>query len=130
MRQPWVRVALQIPDLQPRWVSLYFVVDTGSSLTCVHAVDTRSQFGMTDADLDPSNWPSSEMLGGVGGSIRYRVYDARFAFQHDDGRLDIIESAVRIGGLDSKSLPPVLGCDILRYFDVRYSFGESVTLSR
>lgn len=128
--QPWVRVAIQIADLRPRWVPLLFVVDTGASLSCIHAIDAQLEFGMTDADLDPSAWPSSFTIGGVGGSVRYRVHDARFAFQHDDGHLDIIGAPIRIGGLESGNLPPLLGCDILRHFEVTFRYGGSITLNR
>ncbi len=128
--QPWVKAALQIPELRDDWVPLYFIVDTGSSVTAIHAEDSRTAFGLTDQSLDPRNWLASTRVGGVGGSVSYRVHDARLAFQHDDGHLDIIEGPIRIGGLESGNLPPVLGCDVLRHFEVRFRYGDAITLDR
>jgi hypothetical protein len=130
MPQPLVLVAVLIADLRPDWVAIPFVVDTGAAVTCIHALDAMADFNMSVASLDPSSWPASVTGGGIGGQLRHLIFKAQFGFEHEDGTLDIIEGPVRIGESASGSLPSLLGCDVLRHFEVVYRGGRSITLDR
>ncbi|MBI5949890.1 MAG: hypothetical protein HY875_17270 [Chloroflexi bacterium] len=119
---------LRIPDVRPDWIPVPFVVDTGAAVSCIHALDAVAKFGMTPASLDPAAWPSARAMGGIGGQLRYLALPASYAFLHDHGQWEVIDSTIYIGEMRSQTLPALLGCDLLSRFVLTVSAGRTVTL--
>ena len=131
MPQPFVRIAVQLVSIRPDWVVLPFVVDTGAAFTCIHALDATRSFEMSPASLDRAGWSASVPVGGIGGGQLYLARPANYAFQRDDGELELFTGTVRIGELRTQATPALLGWDLLRFFrTVTNGRERTVTLDR
>ncbi|MEO6043876.1 MAG: hypothetical protein ABIQ47_08140 [Tepidiformaceae bacterium] len=128
--QPLVEIVADVDGLQPDWVPIPFVVDTGAAFTCIHARDAIRKFGMSAESLDPDNWPPSDPVHGISGSLRYRTFPARLAFQRDDGGWEVVDAPIRIGELKSESTPSLLGCDVLKFFNLEVDVGNQIVRLR
>ncbi len=117
--EPYIRAYVLLPDVANVWIPLPLLVDTGSGATCVHPHDAVHRLGSRLDDLlDTTRWPGFEVRGGVGGSAAYALTSARYAFRHDDGRVQRIDTELRIAvpTAGNQGLPSILGWDILQHF--------------
>lgn len=116
---PYVWVRLSIRNGPSRQL-VPFIIDTGASTTVVHAHDAEHHLGMTEADLDPRQWPREHlrMSGGIGGTVLYRAMDASCEFLQDDGTSLAIDATIDLGAFDTGGLPSLLGWDLLRRFRI------------
>lgn len=117
---PYLNVAIWIEGIAEEWVLVPFLVDTGASVTAIHALDAVRRLGMTPADLDPEAWRATASFSGVGGSAKYLTRAAHYGFYHDSGEWQIIRGEVRIGDLSTSrnGLPSLLGWDFLQWFEL------------
>jgi hypothetical protein len=96
-----------------------FLIDTGSSTTCLHPLAAALQLGIPLADLlNPAAWPRLEPHSGVGGVAMYDVVPAEHVFRTEANRLRVITGAVRIATptTHNQALPSLLGWDVLEHF--------------
>jgi len=117
--QPYLVVAVSIPDLSWDYALVPFVIDTGAARSCIHAGDAIDQFRVSPQSLDPRNWTRSIVIGGVGGRSRAHELQAEFYFRHDDGRIESVSDRILVGDITTRGLPSLLGMDILQKFDLR-----------
>ena len=94
------------------------ILDTGAAFTCIHSATAVELFGMSAASLDPSSWPASRSIVGIGGALQYLEFAAEFGFGGEDGTLEVLTGALHIGELASRGTPPILGWDLLRQFQL------------
>lgn len=116
---PYVRASLWLPDIQPKWVSIDFLLDTGAGTTSLHPLDSVVRVGISPANLiDPGKWERAQNHGGVGGAAVYFVVPAFYAFLQDDSEWHEISGEIRIAQLTlgNAKLPSLLGWDILQNF--------------
>jgi hypothetical protein len=131
-KPPVIQVSLHLPGLTPGFVTLDFLVDTGSTHTCVHPEDAKGRLGISDSMLSSSLlWPSLRGSHGVGGTAMSYVHPAVYGFRHDDGRFQQFHDEVHIAAPTraNERFPSLLGWDILRYFRLELDYIEQrVTL--
>ncbi len=116
--QPFLRVGVRLAGTRTERKWLPFLVDTGASVTCVHATDAMRLLGFGRDDLDPRTWSDSVQVGSLGAGFRYLERTVEYGFYHDDGRWDVITQVVRIGEVASEGHPSLLGWDLLQHFDM------------
>lgn len=124
---------LQIPGLFDGWRYVMFAIDTGASHTTLHPREATSMAALSPNDLDPSNWGAYVEGRGVGGTLRYMIQPATYAFGHDDSdEPDIFNGDIQIGELtdDSRWIPSLLGWDLLQHFRTTFEGRRSVTLEK
>ena len=118
---PYVRASLWLPEIEPRWVSIDFLLDTGAGTTSLHPVDSVVKVGIPAADLiDPAKWDRHEDHGGIGGRALYFVVPAFYAFLQSDGEWKRLQGEIRIAELTigNSRLPSLLGWDLLQHFRI------------
>ena len=129
---PVVRVALYLPGITRDFVAFDFLIDTGSTHTCLHPQDAKIRIGIDPAALaDASQWPDRRSNNGIGGSAAYYVWPAVYHFIHDDGSIRQITHEIDIAQPTATNamLPSLLGMDILRQFRVSVDFvGDQIIL--
>lgn len=124
---PKVQAGLFIDGITTKLVSVGFLLDTGASSTCLHPLDAVTSVGISTARLAlPGNWTRTESRSGVGGSATYYVVPVTYAFLHHDRRLQLLETEISIAQLTvtNRSLPSLLGWDILQHFKVTVDWSE------
>ena len=98
-----------------------FLLDTGAARTLLHPRDATTRVGIEPGRLaEPSRWPTTETLWGIGGSSIYYPVLARYAFDRDDGGIEILHKQIAVAQLrtDNRVTPSLLGWDVLRHFRV------------
>jgi hypothetical protein len=66
---PIIQVSLHSPGITDGFVALDFLVDSGSTDSCLHPQDAKGRLGIGDAMLSSSQlWPGIRSSHGVGGS--------------------------------------------------------------
>lgn len=98
---------------------LPFVLDTGSTTSCLHPVDAINALGIPLADLErPAAWPRAERNQGVGGAGIYYPVPADYFFKRDGRPYLVIRGVVRIAQPtpNNQDLPSILGWDVLERF--------------
>jgi hypothetical protein len=127
-----VRAFLHLPGITQTFVSIDFLVDTGSTDTYLHPQDATLQMRIAEATLaDPRQWPNREPTGGIGGSVACYVQPAIYLFHHDDGQVQRITHEIHIvpPTLTNATFPSLLGMDILRHFRLSMDFvGQRLVL--
>lgn len=97
-----------------------FVLDTGSTTSCLHPVDAITALDIPLADLErPAAWPRTEVHQGIGGDAIYYTVPAEYVFRRDGGGLFlVIPGVVRIAQPTphNRDLPSLLGWDVLERF--------------
>lgn len=122
---PTIQVALHLPGITAGFVTVDFLVDSGSTDSCVHPQDAKGSLGITDARLSSSQfWPSVRSSRGVGGTALSYVHPAIYGFRHDDGRIQEIHEDVQIAlpTPANATFPSLLGWDILRFFRIELDY--------
>ncbi len=132
LTMPAVRVAIHLPGVIWDFVDVEFMVDTGTTNTCLHPLDAMTKLRIDRAALlDPSKWAAPHPIDGIGGRDNYYPHEAVYVFTHDDGSEQRLTRNIYIArptAANSK-LPSLLGMDILRYFQVSVDHaGGKVTL--
>jgi hypothetical protein len=118
LEQPLVRIAIRISGRGREWVPVTMILDTGASATCVHASTAIDLLGMAEGELDSSSWPTVHRITGIGGTRAYFTVDAQFGFPRLDGSLEVLAGTLQVGELSSRGIPPILGWDLLRQFQL------------
>lgn len=116
---PKVRVGVFVPNVTQAWAAVDFLIDTGAATTCVHPVDATTRLHILTADLNqPLKWARSESYRGIGGSAIYYVVPAHYAFQHGEGRVQVLHGQLRIAQPrpHNQALESLLGWDLLQHF--------------
>ena len=116
---PRLRVAVYIPGIKEDWVYVNFVIDTGSSSTCLHPLDATIGMGIAPGRLAlPQFWTEQTDHGGIGGSALYFPVEAHYAFLREDDEWKIIEDRIEIAQLRAANtqLPSLLGWNVLKHF--------------
>lgn len=126
IHQPLIQVAVQVPAFRPEWVVVTFVIDTGSSISAVHAADAEKVFGLDPADLDPARWASRSQTLGIGGSRDYFTTPASLALPREDGEWDIVEETLHFGERATGSTPALLGWNVLQHFELLVNSKQGV----
>jgi hypothetical protein len=93
-------------------------------------IDGQFMFGVPMSDLSPERWGASTQLSGIGGDLKYLVEHAQFGFPTLAGGLEIIEDDIRLGEERSAGMPPILGMNLLRLFELIDSPASKVELTR
>ena len=109
---------LWLPDLQPRWTPIEFLIDTGASHTALHPLDAIRRVQIAAETLaKPSMWPVHETPSGIGGSALYFVVEAHYAFLKDYGDWHQLSAELRIAQATGSNLtlPSLLGWDLLQH---------------
>jgi hypothetical protein len=129
---PVVRAAVHLPGITEDFVAVDFLVDTGSTHSCLHPQDAKVRVGIEPSALvDTSRWPRQQSTNGVGGSAIYYVWPAVYHFEHDDGTIRQITQEIEIAQptTTNATLPSLLGMDILRRFRLSVNYvGGTVVL--
>ncbi|MGH2610406.1 MAG: hypothetical protein ACRDHF_15100 [Tepidiformaceae bacterium] len=70
MRRPYVTAVVWLDHLSSDWRPVPFVVDTGSTYSCIHPRDAADLLDISTRMLldPPPGWPPVTPLSGVGGS--------------------------------------------------------------
>jgi hypothetical protein len=129
---PMIQVSINLPGLTDGFVTLDFLLDSGSTDSCLHSLDAKGRLGISDAMLSSSQlWPGTRISHGVGGTAMSYVHPAVYGFRHDDGRLQQIQGDIHIAVPTpaNATFPSLLGWDILRFFRIELDYvGLQVTL--
>jgi hypothetical protein len=115
----YVRAQVLLPDVSSRWSALDFLIDTGSTASCVHPGDSLLTLHIDAAQLvDVQHWPRHESRGGIGGSAIYYLVRAIYNFRHVDGSELDLDQDLRIAAPTASNLdlPSILGWDVLQDF--------------
>jgi hypothetical protein len=122
---PVVRAFLHLPGLSTDFVAIDFLVDTGSTHTCLHPQDAKIRVGLDPALLaNPARWDRRHPNNGMGGVATYYVWPAVYHFEHDDGTVRQITHEIDIAQptATNSTLPSLLGMDVLRQFRVSVDY--------
>jgi hypothetical protein len=122
---PTIRVAVHLPGITDGFVTLDFLVDSGSTNSCLHPQDAKGRLGISDAMLSSSLlWPGIQSSRGVGGTAMSYVHPAVYGFRHDDGRFQQIQEDIHIAVPTpaNATFPSLLGWDILRFFRIELDY--------
>lgn len=98
---------------------LPFVLDTGSTTSCLHPVDAIRALGIPLADLEqPAAWPRADPNQGIGGPGIYYPVPAEYLFRTAAGPYLVLLGVVRIAQPTPHNydLPSILGWDVLERF--------------
>jgi hypothetical protein len=129
---PTIQVSLQLPGITTGFVTLDFLVDSGSTDTCVHPYDAKWRLGIGTSMLASSqHWPDVRSSRGVGGTAMSYMHPAIYGFRHDDGRLQQFYDEIQIAvpTADNSTLPSLLAWGLLRYYRIELDYvGLRVTL--
>lgn len=126
--QPYVDAEL---SLFGRRGDVRWAIDTGSPYTVLHPEYSYRLLGELLSDLDFETHPQRFDIVGVGaGRTRTIITPATLTFEDDSGELESINMPVLIAGPTTPfrshqgnwQMPSLLGCDILRYFDLALSY--------
>lgn len=96
-----------------------FVLDTGSTTSCLHPVDAITALDIPLADLQrPAAWPRTELHRGIGGDAIYYTVPAEYLFKRDGGPYLVVPGVVRIAQPTphNQDVPSMLGWDVLERF--------------
>ncbi len=114
-------------------------IDTGSPYTILHPNDSDILLGQALRDLDFAGHRQRFALGGVGqGTTNAIIAPATLTFADEQGQRETIRLPILIAEPTPSyrshegnwRLPSLLGCDVLRYFDLTLSYHPpSVTLT-
>ena len=130
---PVIQVSLHLPGITNGFVTLDFLLDSGSTDSCLHPLDAKGRLGIGDAMLSSLQArPRIRSTHGVGGTALSSVHPAVYGFRHDDGRLQQIQGDLQIAvpTTANATFPSLLGWDILRFFRIELDYVSlSVTLS-
>lgn len=130
--RPTIQMAVHLPGITDGFVILDFLVDSGSTDSCLHPQDAKGRLGVSDAMLSSSLlWPSIQSSRGVGGAAMSYVHPAIYGFRHDHGWLQQIREDIHIAvpTLANATFPSLLGWDVLRFFRIELDYvGLKVTL--
>ena len=134
--QPYVDAEL---SLFGRRGDVRWAIDTGSPYTVLHPEYSDRLLGELLTDLDFETHPQRFDIAGVGASrIRTIIAPATLTFEDDSGELESINMPVLIAEPTTPfrshqgnwQMPSLLGCDILRSFDLALSYNPpAVTLT-
>ncbi len=115
-----VRVAVFLPGLTNEWCLIDCVLDTGAGTTCVHPIDALGRLGLGAATLAEGMPGRRERHRGVGGGALYHVVPARYGLLDEHNEWLILEGMLRIAEMtpENRTLPSILGWDVLRRFAV------------
>ncbi len=131
MDMPMVRVYVDLPGISGGFVPVDFLVDSGSMDTLLHPEDAVAKVGIDPVVLaDPGQW-QTRPIHGLGGRANSYVWQAVYAFRHDNGSLQQLTRDILIAQPTAANsrLPSLLGMDILRHFQVHVDHaGRRVTL--
>lgn len=129
---PTIKVSLQLPGLTDGFVTLDFLLDSGSTDSWLHPQDAKGRLGISDVMLSSSQlWPDIRSSHGVGGTAISYVHPAVYGIRHDDGRLQQVQGEIQIAVPTpaNATFPSLLGWDILRFFRIELDYaGLQVTL--
>jgi hypothetical protein len=100
------------PEPVDRFLAVSFLVDTGSSSTCL-SLDNLLELGSDVSSRLPTD-RGVEVLRGIGGIVNLRLTEAAIGFSHHDNGLSIFRLALPLM-MDRSfvGLPSILGRDIL-----------------
>lgn len=134
--QPYVDAEL---SLLGRRGHIRWAIDTGSPYTVLHPLDAHRLIGELLGNLDFETHPQRFDIAGVGSSrARTIIAPAILTFEDEAGELESINMPVLIAEPTTPfrshegnwRMPSLLGCDVLRYFDLTLSYNPpSVTLT-
>jgi hypothetical protein len=96
---PWPRVSVGIllTDITQDWAIVDFVLDTGTSATCLHPADALTISGIDLTMLtDPTRWGTVSTFSGIGGGVSYFTTPVRYAFLHVDRRIHFIDGTINV----------------------------------
>ena len=125
---PFVRAAVKIERLVPRWRFIDFVIDTGASMTVVHPHDSIYRLLLPIPLLQNVNaWPTTRVARGVNGDTRLFEVAATLGFlDGDDLREFVFPLSIAQMTATNRELPSLLGWDILQTMDVRLNRSQGV----
>lgn len=129
---PVIRAYVLLPGLTTDYAPIDFLLDTGSTHTCVHPHDAKMRLQIDPSRLaDPRQWPRLLSTTGIGGTAVGYAWPAVYQFVHDDGSVRQIRPQIEIArpNATNATLPSLLGMNILRQFRVFVDYvGLQVTL--
>ena len=123
-----MRAALILPGITTAPAIVDFLLDTGASTT---SLDPRDALTIVQIDpvilADPQYWQSLTVHTGIGGGgITYFTHEAHYGFLRDDGQVQEIRGQISIAQLrpDNRTIPSLLGWDILQHFHVSLDWSK------
>lgn len=124
---PMIRVSINLLGITTDFVALDFLLDTGSTNTCLHPRDATVNLGLPWEMLtNQSAWSRRAVTAGIAGVATYFVQPAVYLFHHDDGKVQQLARDIQVAvpTTSNERLPSLLGMDILRNFRLSMDYLE------
>lgn len=87
-----ILAALRFPSISDEWVVVEFLLDTGASVSCIHADAIAQLFGVGAIErLQASALPDLREFSGVGGIARYLTVAAQAGMRDSNAEWHIFD---------------------------------------